>query len=62
MFGKSKRTTAAQPAQFNLTELAADAAQEEAAEQAAFVATHGPINHDDVDYGSHGSHGSRSVR
>ncbi|MGW1848604.1 hypothetical protein [Streptomyces sp. NPDC001966] len=43
-------------------ELAAEAAAEERAAQAAWEAAHGPTNHQDAVYGRHGSYGSRSTR
>ncbi|MER5678670.1 hypothetical protein AB0I87_18660 [Streptomyces sp. NPDC049952] len=48
--------------EFDLDELAAEAAQRDAAARAEYVAAHGPIDHQEAIYGCHGSHGSRSVR
>ncbi|MFF9687288.1 hypothetical protein [Streptomyces sp. NPDC014623] len=47
---------------FDLAELAAEAAQWDAAARAEYLAAHGPIDHQEAIYGCHGSHGSRSVR
>ena len=53
---------AAQNEEFDLDELAAEAAQRDDAARAEYVAAHGPIDHQEAIYGCHGSHGSRSVR
>ncbi|MFJ3088940.1 hypothetical protein [Streptomyces sp. NPDC086838] len=62
MFGNNKRTpaakTTAQTGEFDLAELAAEAAQRDDAARAA----HGPTDHQAATYGCHGSHGSKSVR
>ncbi|MEE1779446.1 hypothetical protein ACIG8S_23595 [[Kitasatospora] papulosa] len=51
-----------QHAEFDLAELAAEAAQRDAAARAEYLAAHGPTDHQEAFYGCHGSHGSRSVR
>ncbi|MER7905397.1 hypothetical protein ABTX84_19205 [Streptomyces sp. NPDC095614] len=48
--------------EFDLAELAAEAAQRDAAARAEYLAAHRPTDHQDATYGCHGSHGSRSVR
>ncbi|MGW3090099.1 hypothetical protein [Streptomyces sp. NPDC001108] len=40
-------------------EIAAERAAEERAAQAAWEAAHGPIDHQELVYGCHGSHGNR---
>ncbi|WEH40590.1 hypothetical protein [Streptomyces sp. AM 2-1-1] len=43
-------------------QLAAEAAAEDDAAQAAWKAANGPTDYQDATYGCHGSHGSRSTR